>query len=107
MLSMESIKKTLKQLYYQYDDIKIGIAGSYANNTETEDSDLDIVIDGDSRRLDIMEQVKRLFNVQVDVLWVDLMKQEDEELDAFAREHNLPINKYSVYKTVMHEVIWI
>lgn len=107
MLSLETIKNTLKPLYNQYDNIRIGIAGSYANHMETEASDLDIVIDGDSTRLDIMEQIKNLFNIQVDVLWVSLMQQEDEELDAFAREHKLPVNEYSVYKTVMHEVIWI
>ena len=107
MLSLENIKDTLKPLYNQYDNIKIGVAGSYANNKATTDSDLDIVIDGDSTRLDIMEYIKELFNVPVDVLWVNLMKQEDEELDAFAIKMELPINENSVYKTVMREVIWI
>lgn len=107
MLSIDNIKDTLKTIYNQYDNIRIGIAGSYVNNNENEESDLDIVIDGDSTRLDIMEHIKGLFNVPVDVLWVNLMKQEDEELDAFALEMELPINKNSVYKTVMREVIWI
>ena len=107
MLSVDTIRDTLKPLYGQYDNIKIGIAGSYANNKETKESDLDIVIDGDSTRLDIVEYIKGLFNIPVDVLWVNLMKQEDEELDAFAIEMELPINNNSVYKTVMREVIWI
>lgn len=107
MLSLENIRDTLEPLYNQYDNIKIGVAGSYANNKATTDSDLDIVIDGDSTRLDIMEYIKGLFNVPVDVLWVNLMKQEDEELDAFALKMELPINKNSTYKTVMREIIWI
>jgi hypothetical protein len=58
-------------------------------------------------RVDIMEYIRNLFNVSVDILWVDLMKNEDEELDKFAMENGLPINQYSVYKTVMSEVIWV
>lgn len=108
MLTLESIENTLKPLYSQYDGIrKIGIAGSYATSKATEASDIDIVIEGDSTRIDIMERIKELFNIPVDVLWVNLMKQEDEELDKFAIEMDLPINEYSVYKTVMREVIWV
>ena len=39
-----------------------------------------IVIDGDSMRVDIMEYIKSLFDITVDVLWVDLMEKEDDEL---------------------------
>ncbi len=88
------------------DIIKIGIAGSYANNKETNESDSNIVIDGHSTRLDIVEYIKGLFNIPVDVLWVDLMKQEDEELDAFAIEMEPPINNNSVYKTVLKAYIY-
>lgn len=108
MLTIENIKDTLKPLYSQYDDIyKIGIAGSYATNRATEESDIDIVIEGDSTRVDIMERIKESFNEPVDVLWANLMKQEDEELDRFAAEMELPVNEHSVYKTVMREVIWV
>ncbi len=54
-----------------------------------------------------MEYIKSLFDITVDVLWVDLMKQEDDELDRFAVENGLPVNQYSAYKTVMQEVRWI
>ena len=56
---------------------------------------------------DIMEYIKSQFPAEVDVLWVELMKQEDEEMDKFALENDLPINKFSVYKTVMQEVLWV
>lgn len=107
MLSLSNIKNTLKKVYDSYDNIRIGIAGSYANNRATSDSDLDIVVNGDSTRLDIAEDIKGRFDIPVDVLWVNLMKQEDEELDAFASKMELLVNTDSVYKTVMKEVIWI
>lgn len=106
-MKINDIISVLKQVYNKYDNIKLGIAGSYANGTEKSSSDIDVVIDGDSMRVDIMEYIKGLFDSTVDVLWVDLMKQEDEELDRFAVENGLPVNKYSAYKTVMREVRWI
>ncbi len=106
-MRLNDIIEILKTVYNKYDGIRLGVAGSYANGTQHADSDIDIVVDGDSTRVDIMDYIKSLFNVTVDVLWVDLMKQEDTELDSFAVENDLPINPYSVYKTVMKEVKWI
>ena len=106
-MKLDDIIVILKQVYNKYDNIRLGIAGSYANGTQKSSSDIDIVIDGDSMQVDIMEYVKSLFKITVDVLWVELMKKEDEKLDKFAIENGLPINEYSVYKTVMQEVKWI
>ena len=106
-MKLNDIIEILSKVYAKYDGIKLGVAGSYANGTQHADSDIDIVVDGDSTRVDIMEYIKSLFNVTVDVLWVDLMKQEDDDLDKFAQENGLPANPYSVYKTVMKEVKWI
>ncbi len=106
-MKLNDIIAILKQVYNKYDNIRLGIAGSYVNGNEKSSSDLDVVIDGDSMRVDIMEYIKSLFDITVDVLWVDLMKKEDDELDRFAVENGLPINKYSAYKTVMQEVRWI
>ena len=96
-MKLNDIITILKQVYNKYDNIRLGVAGSYANGNEKSSSDIDVVIDGDSMRVDIT----------VDVLWVDLMKQEDDELDRFAVENGLPVNQYSAYKTVMQEVRWI
>lgn len=106
-MKLNDIIAVLRQVYNRYDNIKLGIAGSYVNGTEKMSSDIDVVIDGDSMRVDIMEYIKSLFDITVDVLWVDLMKKEDDELDRFAIENGLPINRYSAYKTVMQEVRWI
>lgn len=106
-MKLNDIILILKTVYDKYDNIKLGIAGSYANGTQNEKSDIDIVIDGDSMRVDIMEYIKSLFTMAVDILWIDLMKKEDDELDSFASANGLPINQYSAYKTVMQEVRWI
>lgn len=106
-MRLNEIISILQTAYERYDNIKLGVAGSYVNGTQREDSDIDIVIDGDSTRADIMQYIKSLFDIAVDVLWVDLMQKEDEELDRFALENDLPINQYSIYKTVMQEVKWV
>ncbi len=106
-MKLDDIIKALRQVYTKYDNIRLGIAGSYANGTQNLSSDIDIVIDGDSMQVDIMEYIKSLFKITVDVLWLDLMKKEDEELDKFEVENGLQINEYSAYKTVMKEVKWI
>lgn len=107
MYSLEQIKLKLAPLYDKYSNLKIGIAGSYINGTQKEDSDIDVVLDGDSTNIEIMEEIKQLFNVPVDVLWLDLLKEEDKELDSFCKEMDIPINEDSVYKTVLREVEWI
>lgn len=106
-MKLNDIIAILREVYNKYDNIRLGIAGSYVNDTQQSSSDIDVVIDGDSMRVDIMDYIKSLFDITVDVLWVDLMKKEDDELDRFAVENGLPINKYSAYKTVMQEVRWI
>lgn len=106
-MKLNDIISILKTVYAKYDNIRLGIAGSYANGTQRDNSDIDVVIDGDSMRVEIMEYIKGLFEVAVDVLWLDLMKKEDDELDRFAIDNGLPINQYSAYKTVMQEVKWI
>ena len=106
-MKLNDIIAILREVYNKYDNIRLGIAGSYVNDTQQSSGDIDVVIDGDSMRVDIMDYIKSLFDITVDVLWVDLMKKEDDELDRFALENGLPINKYSAYKTVMREVRWI
>ena len=106
-MSCEDIAEKLKQVYKYYDNVRIGIAGSYANNTQQNNSDIDVVLDGDSTRAEIMDYIRGLFDIKVDVLWLELLRQDDEEMDLFAVSNELPINNYSVYKTVMKEVRWI
>ena len=89
-MNLNDIMSTLRKVYDKYSGIRLGIAGSFANGTQKPGSDIDVVIDGDSMRVDIMEYIKSQFQTEVDVLWVELMKQEDEEMDKFALENDLP-----------------
>lgn len=107
MYNINDIRKEVRKIYEHYDGIRVGIAGSYANNTAREKSDIDIVIDGDSTRQEIADYAKTLFNKDVDVLWLDLLMENDKELDEFEKAVGLPINQNSVYKTVQREVIWL
>lgn len=108
ILLLDNIKKVLKKKTVEYNsEFRFGIAGSYARNEATEKSDLDIIIDGNSMRQDVAEDIKNAFPLTVDVLWLDLLKAEDEDLMAFCKANNYPINEDSVYKTVLREVIWV
>ena len=108
ILLLDDIKKVLKKKAIEYNsEFRFGIAGSYARNEATNKSDLDVVIDGNSMKQDVAEDIKNAFPLTVDVLWLDLLKAEDEDLMAFCKANNYPINEDSVYKTVLREVIWI
>lgn len=107
MLNMDFIKETLKAVYAKYNNIKLGIVGSYANGTATAESDLDILIDGDSIHGEIADYIKDLFSIPVDVLWLDLLEKEDERLDKLLMEVISSVNEYSAYKTIIREVVWI
>lgn len=107
MITSSEIIKTLQGVYNKYDNIRIGLAGSYVNNKAKSNSDIDIVIDGDSMRIDIAEYIKSLFDIPIDILWLELLKEDDEELDRYALSIGVPQNEHSVYKTILKEVEWV
>lgn len=107
MVNVSEIFDKLSGVYKIYDGIRLGLAGSYGNDTAKTDSDIDVVIDGDSKRIEIADYIKGLFSIPVDVLWLDLLKKDDEELDSFAVSLGLPKNEHSVYKTIINEVKWL
>lgn len=90
-----------------FSSLRIGLAGSYARGDNNPTSDIDVVVDTDSMSIEHMEEIKNSFkDEKVDVLLLGLLKQEDDDLDAFLRELDLPINDESVYKNVAKEVVW-
>lgn len=102
---MNTLSKIKRKHYFS--SMRIGLAGSYARGDNQYDSDIDVVIDTDSMSIEHMEEIKKSFeNMDVDVLLLGLLKQEDEELDSFLSELDLPINEESVYKNVTREVVW-
>lgn len=107
MLSYSEIEDALKSVYKKYSDVRVGVSGSYANDTARDNSDIDVVIDGDSMRMEVEQYIRRLFNMPVDVLWLELLEEEDQKLDKLALSIGIPKNEYSVYKTVLKEVKWV
>ena len=107
MMKLEDILGKLKTVYDKFDNIKVGVAGSYARGTQKRLSDIDVVLDGDSTRIEIAEYIEGMFNIPVDIIWKDLLREDDEELDALALRLGLEINDESAYKTIMRDVIWV
>ncbi|MBQ9608890.1 MAG: nucleotidyltransferase domain-containing protein [Lachnospiraceae bacterium] len=105
----EDILKKLRQLNMK-SNYRMGLAGSISRGCETDNSDIDIVVDTNDMPISDMNVIKDLlkeYNRNVDVLCLGLLKDEDEELDNFMKENDLPVNDESVYKTIMKEVIWV
>lgn len=107
MMKLEDILERLKTVYDKFDNIKVGVAGSYARGTQKRLSDIDVVLDGDSTRIEIAEYIEGLFSIPVDIIWLDLLKEDDEELDTLSLSLGLEINDRSAYKTITKEVIWV
>ena len=110
MLNRDIVLRKLSEMVSsdtELSNYRFGIAGSVSRGDNTENSDIDIVVDSDGMPLNLIERVRGFFTQDVDVLFLKLLKQEDDELDAFLKEQDLPINEDSVYKTVLREVVWI
>ena len=79
-MNLDAIISTLRKVYDKYSGIRLGIAGSFANGTQKPDSDIDIVIDGDSMRVDIMEltfdaKILKYFRNQIDHVYKKQLAQ--------------------------------
>lgn len=105
--SISDITTVLKTVDLPY---RIGVAGSYARNTATETSDIDVVVDTDMLDIPDIECIKSLiksqFNKDTDVICLQLLREEDEHLDRLALNIGVNKNSYSAYKSILREVIW-
>ena len=104
-----NVKRELSLLSKKY-SIRLGLAGSVVHDSESS-SDIDVVIENSNcldlgYMYDISEYLYKKFNKPVDFLALDLLKEEDEEMDAELKEMGLGINHSSIYKTVLREVEW-
>ena len=109
-MQKDEILDIIKQIHINpiFSGYRMGLAGSYANGTSESHSDIDIVVSTDSLTIPQIDLIKSYFKgFDVDVLQLELLRQEDESLDSFSLSMNLPINNNSVYKTVSKEVIWV
>lgn len=101
------ILEELKHISRDYPGIKFGLAGSYARNEESSDSDIDIVVDTDMLTIEQINHIKEKFGIEVDIVQLKLLESEDLELDQFLIAHDLPVNNDSAYKSISREVIWV
>lgn len=106
MLALNDIFTELTKLEEKLGGIKMGVAGSYARGTATEDSDIDIVVDYDMLDFYQIDMIKDSFDRPVDVIQLPLLKEEDERLDKIAQSFGSEINDESAYKNICKEVIW-
>ena len=92
---IEKIKEELPYLKKQYGIKKIGLFGSFANGTQKEDSDIDIVIEFEKpiglAFMDLAEYLEKLFSKRVDILTPEGIKSI--RVEEIAQE----INKSVVY----------
>ena len=114
-LKLENILSSLKIVKNdkKYSEFEIGVAGSYARGEQTDESDIDIVINTDSLSISDMENLKYLIKnilgvfVDIDILQLPLIKNESDEDDEFCKSMGIPLNNFSVYRSVVREVIWV
>lgn len=102
---LDEVLKKLSELK-QLMGYNFGVAGSVARGEETEDSDIDVVVDYDMLDFNQIDFIKDYFDRDVDVIQLPLLKEEDERLDALAVSLDLPTNDVSAYKTIIKDVIW-
>jgi predicted nucleotidyltransferase len=76
MLSLESIKNKLvekkQRLYSRYDLSTIAVFGSYARNQQTDESDVDILVEFNKpigiEFVDLAEELEQILSIKVDLV---------------------------------------
>ena len=70
-VSIDSVKETLKPLFDSYNIKKAILFGSTAKGTNTENSDIDLVVDGNLRGFKFfgfLEEVTKLLDNEIDLI---------------------------------------
>jgi hypothetical protein len=76
---LDFLKTHKQELLYRFSLTKIGLFGSYAKDTATENSDIDIVIESKKKdfflREDLKEYLEANFKTPVDVGYLDSIRE--------------------------------
>lgn len=115
MKNKDDVKNKLQKVYELNNNILLGLAGSYVKNTQTSGSDIDIVIDAPISliedyefNLSLHEKISYVLKTDnYDLIWLPLLKSDDENLDKRAESWGLPPNLESPYKNIIKEVEWV
>lgn len=111
------LKYNLAELAKKYASLKIGIVGSFARNSNTEKSDIDIVLDKKNGviteqdidlLLQVEENIKSLANNEWDILWLSTLKDEQNSYIQTMNTLGLEISKDEcIYDNILKDVIWV
>ena len=96
---------------------KVGVAGSYVNATNKKGSPIDIVLklnEGEKRSLIgafeitsfIKNQLQNVYSNKINVLWLDLLEDDETKLIDFVRTTGIEANPESAYTNIVEDVIW-
>lgn len=96
---------------------KVGVAGSYVNATNKKGSSIDIVLklnEGEKRSLIgafeitsfIKDQLQNVYSNKINVLWLDLLEDDETKLIDFVRTTGIEVNPESAYTNIVEDVIW-
>lgn len=96
---------------------KVGVAGSYVNGTNKKGSSIDIVLklnEGEKRSLIgafeitsfIKDQLQNVYSNKINVLWLDLLEDDETKLIDFVRTTGIETNPESAYTNIVEDVIW-
>lgn len=112
MLDLADIKKVFDCLQELSLGYRFGYAGSYAKGQAGEDSDLDIVVEGqDTLSSDayfaIYDALKRILTIKFDIVDLKALAQDDQMMDKKLLELGLAANDDSAYKTMRREAVWM
>ena len=98
--------------------VRIGLAGSFSREENTEDSDIDIVylledvhlnddMSIDNAICKYLKDNKYDIENEFDILCLNYLEEHDIEMDDFGVKMGIGVNEDSTYKTIMRDVIWV
>lgn len=94
--------------------VRIGIVGSYSRDEQTDESDFDIVYSLQDKEKNMLNEIDFFiegklssFDNEFDVLWVELLKEDDDKMDEYLVSIGAGTNEYSPFKEMMKDVIWV
>ncbi|MCT8974994.1 nucleotidyltransferase domain-containing protein [Clostridium sp. CX1] len=115
LLNKEQVLQLLKDMKNNsiLDNVRVGLAGSFARGKNKKSSDINIVISY-LEELDDLKIFEYICNYmtsnsdyKIDILHLESIAKEDEMMDNIVKSIGLPKNEYSAYKNILKEVIWI